>query len=86
MLVAEKSQPVKVFCQRCCDKWEINGLYEEELTKSVSRLDEELKDTAYKLTGREIQEGLRKADELFRNEGFDIVDSESGVHRWVQWG
>lgn len=32
-------------------------------------MDEALKGTEFKLTGREVIEGLRKADELFREEG-----------------
>ncbi|KAF7904733.1 hypothetical protein EAF00_002067 [Botryotinia globosa] len=62
--------PVKIFCQRCRDKWRLGGFYEIEATTSIARVDRALAGTEFRLTREEIQEGLRKADELFRREGF----------------
>lgn len=62
--------PVQIFCQRCCDKWRLGGFYEEEATTSIARVGRALAGTEFQLTREDIQEGLRKADELFRREGF----------------
>lgn len=68
-IIVSRPENLKVFCQRCRDRWGIEGLYGKEVTESVGRVDEALKGTEFKLTGREVIEGLRKADELFREEG-----------------
>ncbi|TGO34976.1 hypothetical protein BHYA_0175g00280 [Botrytis hyacinthi] len=68
--IVVRRPPVKIFCQRCHDKWRLGGFYEIEATTSITRVDRALAGTEFQLTREEIQEGLRKADELFRHEGF----------------
>ncbi|KAF7919291.1 hypothetical protein EAE99_008593 [Botrytis elliptica] len=68
--IVMRRPPVQIFCQRCCDKWRLGGLYEQEATESIARVDRALAGTEFRLTREDIQEGLRKADELFRREGF----------------
>ncbi|KAF7917696.1 uncharacterized protein EAE98_010112 [Botrytis deweyae] len=68
--IVMRRPPVQMFCQRCCDKWRLGGLYEQEATESIARVDRALAGTEFRLTREDIQEGLRKADELFRCEGF----------------
>ncbi|TGO45277.1 hypothetical protein BOTNAR_0682g00030 [Botryotinia narcissicola] len=68
--IVVRRPPVKIFCQRCRDKWRLGGFYEIEATTSIARVDRALAGTEFRFTREEIQEGLRKADELFRREGF----------------
>ncbi|ATZ47766.1 hypothetical protein BCIN_03g00720 [Botrytis cinerea B05.10] len=68
--IVVRRPPVRLFCQRCRDKWRLGGLYEIEATKSIARVDSALAGTEFQLTNKDIQEGLRKADVLFRSERF----------------